>query len=505
MGVNGALGAKEDNDFVLGVMKKAAASCGYTEDNVAKVYSNCAELNPHKLILGLQKVGMKDPEITTDDERQRAEEMEEQQLLMKPSATHLKAREPDLRVEKSSGTTREEKPNNDTGTNLREKTVEPWRRETFMKSDTSQWGSTPDLPSPSQNLPFPVATPAVRGPPQPIYPATVPPYISDQQIMGPVEPPATKPKHKQGPSPGRAGAVVTGPQRFMEGLKTPFHLKLTNDPGAPGLRDIIIDGSNVAMTHGLGTFFSCRGIALAVQHFWNQGHRKISVFVPQWRQKRDPKIKEHHYMTQLQDLGLLAYTPSREVKGQRINSYDDRFMLQLAQKTDGVIVTNDNMRDLVDESVTWREIIKKRLLQYLFAGDNFMVPDDPLGRSGPHINDFLRAQNSPPNPGSHTFAGMASSFTSPTSQPRAHTEVLQYRDRTPGGAGRPQKSDRSQSPGEKVMDRSVEETQRLKRELVQIFPGQDSVVMMMLQCHPALTDINRLSHFILEQQTGMEE
>lgn len=37
-----------------------------------------------------------------------------------------------------------------------------------------------------------------------------------------------------------------------------------------------------------------------------------------------------------------------------------RFMLQLAQKTDGVIVTNDNLRDLSDESTVWRDIIKKR-------------------------------------------------------------------------------------------------------------------------------------------------
>lgn len=35
-------------------------------------------------------------------------------------------------------------------------------------------------------------------------------------------------------------------------------------------------------------------------------------------------------------------------------------MLQLARQTDGVIVTNDNMRDLVDESVGWKEIIKTR-------------------------------------------------------------------------------------------------------------------------------------------------
>lgn len=38
-------------------------------------------------------------------------------------------------------------------------------------------------------------------------------------------------------------------------------------------------------------------------------------------------------------------------------------MLQLAQKTDGVIVTNDNLRDLSDESAVWRDIVKKRYKQ----------------------------------------------------------------------------------------------------------------------------------------------
>lgn len=37
-----------------------------------------------------------------------------------------------------------------------------------------------------------------------------------------------------------------------------------------------------------------------------------------------------------------------------------RFMLKLAQKTKGVIVTNDNLRDLLDESPMYRDIIKKR-------------------------------------------------------------------------------------------------------------------------------------------------
>lgn len=117
-------------------------------------------------------------------------------------------------------------------------------------------------------------------------------------------------------------------------------------------------------------------------------------------------LSEKHYLTELQQLGLLSYTPSREVQGKRISSYDDRYktltycfvytthhiscgfvavhtpvyldtvqisqklipmslclcrmILQHAQKTGGVIVTNDNLRDLLDESPVWRDIIKKR-------------------------------------------------------------------------------------------------------------------------------------------------
>lgn len=44
-------------------------------------------------------------------------------------------------------------------------------------------------------------------------------------------------------------------------------------------------------SHGLGHFFSCRGIALAVQHFWDRGHRHITALLPQWRQKSDSKTK----------------------------------------------------------------------------------------------------------------------------------------------------------------------------------------------------------------------
>lgn len=40
---------------------------------------------------------------------------------------------------------------------------------------------------------------------------------------------------------------VTGLARFHQSLRTPYTLKLPNEPGHQQLRHIIIDGSNVAM------------------------------------------------------------------------------------------------------------------------------------------------------------------------------------------------------------------------------------------------------------------
>lgn len=185
---------------------------------------------------------------------------------------------------------------------------------------------------------------------------------------------------------------ITRDQRFQDILKIPYQLDLRNEPAREDLKPIVIDGSNVAMAHGLNKFFSCRGIAVAVEYFWKLGHRNITVFVPHWRTGRHPDATEQHFLSQLRELGLLAFTPSRTNLGQRIASHDDRFLLHLAEKTGGIIVTNDNLREFVTESVSWREIIARRLLQYTFVGDIFMVPDDPLGRHGPRLGEFLRRE-----------------------------------------------------------------------------------------------------------------
>ncbi|CAJ1085885.1 protein KHNYN [Xyrichtys novacula] len=541
---------KEDSeeDFVLGVLKKAAASCGYMEQNVAEVYNRLPDGSTHQLLLELQKEGHKDlgafreepremDDVVLEKEGPRAGPFEDKALVevdpFKPTEKRESADRGQLE-----------------GSNLPVVDL-------FWFDKPKQLPSSQKQQPPSKSQILHQSLPDVKGPPMMTYSSSLDPPLTNFQTNSQYGQPNyglnhstskqnrpnqdnvlnSKPQSfnsvKRGPqalhspftradsSPTRArdrrgfntpsSVVVTGQQRFLEGLQTSFNLQLTDQPGDPKLRTIIIDGSNVAMSHGLGHFFSCRGIALAVQHFWDRGHRHISALLPQWRQKSDPRIKEQHYLTDLQKLGLLSYTPSREVQGKRISSYDDRFMLQLAQKTNGVIVTNDNLRDLSDETAVWRDIIKKRLLQYTFVGDHFMVPDDPLGRGGPHLDDFLRSEHRSPDPGNHSFAGSATAF--PSAKPsRPQTEVLNYRDRTLGGAvdatygGIRGKGRGKRPPGapdsEMVFraDRSPEETASLREQLCQVFLGQDNMVTLVLQSRPAETDINVLSDLILQQQ-----
>ncbi|KAJ6652114.1 hypothetical protein lerEdw1_013343 [Lerista edwardsae] len=169
------------------------------------------------------------------------------------------------------------------------------------------------------------------------------------------------------------------------------------------LRPIVIDGSNVAMSHGNKEGFSCRGIQLAVDWFLEKGHKDITVFVPAWRKEQsrpDAPITDQEILHKLEKEKILVFTPSRRVQGRRVVCYDDRFIVKLAYDSDGIIVSNDNYRDLQNEKPEWKKFIEERLLMYSFVNDNgrtfalhearFMPPDDPLGRHGPSLENFLR-------------------------------------------------------------------------------------------------------------------
>ncbi|VVC30976.1 Hypothetical protein CINCED_3A018629 [Cinara cedri] len=163
----------------------------------------------------------------------------------------------------------------------------------------------------------------------------------------------------------------------------------------PKLRQIVIDGSNVAMSHGNKETFSCRGIKICVDWFRMRGHTDITVFVPKWRKEAsrpDNRIIDQEILLELERARMLVFTPSREIGGKRMVCYDDRYILRLASELDGVVVSNDNYRDLANESPAFRSVVQNNILMYSFVNDRFMPPDDPLGRSGPTLDVFLRSK-----------------------------------------------------------------------------------------------------------------
>jgi len=135
--------------------------------------------------------------------------------------------------------------------------------------------------------------------------------------------------------------------------------------------------------------FFCRRIRICVDFFKKRGH-EVKVFVPQWRRK--PKEStDSHILEELEKEGLISFTPSREVGGRRIASYDDRFIVQYANTVDGIIVSNDQFKDIYNEHVEWRHTIENGILQPTFPTDDcLMFPHDPLGRNGPTLEQFLR-------------------------------------------------------------------------------------------------------------------
>lgn len=171
---------------------------------------------------------------------------------------------------------------------------------------------------------------------------------------------------------------------------------------------VVLHIFSFSCSHGNKEVFSCQGIQLAVDWFLERGHRDITVFVPAWRKEQSrpdalitgnrccglkpllwkrfliffssfcclfnfnhkPSFSaDQEILRRLEKEKILVFTPSRRVQGRRVVCYDDRFIVKLAYESDGIIVSNDNYRDLANEKPEWKKFIDERLLMYSFVND----------------------------------------------------------------------------------------------------------------------------------------
>lgn len=261
----------QEEDFVGGVWKKAAVSCGYAEQKVARVYHMRPHCSTQHLLLELQKDEKQDgPDPPWDGPR------EVDEALLETTGASVRAAE---------GGSREAEASLASGGGGGGAGEPAWRagpsKQTGQASVLDQSHKDHQFavnhhslkkkqPPPHQN---PLAE--VKGPPTSTYSsssssssdpthagsahyqpsgANRPPQPSSsvKQALQHSVPPGreastARAKERWGGAAGSSSVGVTTEQRFLEGLQTPFDLQLMDEPGDPRLRTIIIDGSNVAM------------------------------------------------------------------------------------------------------------------------------------------------------------------------------------------------------------------------------------------------------------------
>lgn len=87
----------------------------------------------------------------------------------------------------------------------------------------------------------------------------------------------------------------------------------------------------------------------------------------------------------LQQVDALIKTP--------LGCNDDMFIIEAARQSNGVIVSNDLFRNEKRSNTDLRRFISLSRLPYIFVDDLFIPANDPLGRTGPILDKFLRAEN----------------------------------------------------------------------------------------------------------------
>ena len=90
------------------------------------------------------------------------------------------------------------------------------------------------------------------------------------------------------------------------------------------------------------------------------------------------------------NLFFSIFSHARHAGNKLIRGDDDLYILQVAHEIDGIVLSNDQYRQYWDTQPMYREIIEKRLIQPLFVHNKLILPPDPLGKSGPKLEQFLR-------------------------------------------------------------------------------------------------------------------
>ena len=152
---------------------------------------------------------------------------------------------------------------------------------------------------------------------------------------------------------------------------------------------------------------------LFIVHDWfaSRGH-EVLIILPQSRKSKlmaKGRKEEVAKLDNLEKSGILFYSPSRRTNTRSWDCYNDIFIVDIAARKQGIVVSNDNYRDVLKlRNEEFNEQIKNRYIQivvslirfyilittrtlgFMLCGGMFIPPQDPLGKIGPRLEEFLR-------------------------------------------------------------------------------------------------------------------
>jgi len=166
-------------------------------------------------------------------------------------------------------------------------------------------------------------------------------------------------------------------------------INIPQTPGSPRL--IVLDCANICYDYGKNEDFDTDGILIAIKWFQSRGHEHVFAVVPQSRKiklLKEGRRKDVDLLETMHKSNLLIFTPCRRTDEKSWDSYDDRQMIEFAATKEGIVVTNDQFRDLLTYYNDYKpqnyqmylEQIRKRTLGFSFWGNDFRPAPDPLGK-----------------------------------------------------------------------------------------------------------------------------
>ena len=137
--------------------------------------------------------------------------------------------------------------------------------------------------------------------------------------------------------------------------------------------------------------FLTEGLHLVYDWFARRGH-EVLIILPQSRKSKlmgKGRIEEVMKLDDLEKSGILFYSPSRRTNERSWDCYDDIFIVDIAARKKGIVVSNDNFRDVLDlRNEDFSEQIKNRyfiidsfvafLLNLWIWGNNCVGPKKPF-------------------------------------------------------------------------------------------------------------------------------